>query len=59
MQLAFVVGAIVTTLMTGPLVDVFMPAAEVEAEPEVKPDRRTTDSVVGLAALTGDTKPPG
>lgn len=61
MQLAFVVGAIVTTLMTGPLVDAFMPKEEVEAEiePELEPDRRTTDSVVGLAALTGDTKSVG
>ena len=28
MQIAFVIGAIVTTVMTGPLVDAFLPAAE-------------------------------
>jgi hypothetical protein len=28
MQIAFVLGAIITTLMTGPLVDKFLPPAE-------------------------------
>ncbi len=34
MQGAFVIGAIATTLMTGPLVDLFVPETEVEAERE-------------------------
>lgn len=45
MQLVFVIGAIVTTLMTGPLVDVFVEKARVPAEA----DRRTS----GVAVLHG------
>ena len=49
MQGAFVIGAIVTTLMTGPLVDVFLSKETVEAE------RKETmaDSVAGMPAMTG------
>jgi Kef-type K+ transport system membrane component KefB len=45
MQAVFVIGAIVTTLMTGPLVDVFLPEEAVPKEA----DRRTS----GVALLTG------
>lgn len=49
MQLAFVVGAIVTTLMTGPLVDAFVPESDVEKERE----RSVADSLSGIPAMTG------
>jgi Kef-type K+ transport system membrane component KefB len=49
MQVVFVIGAIVTTLMTGPLVDVFIPKDEVEAER----DRSVTQSLGALPAMTG------
>jgi Kef-type K+ transport system membrane component KefB len=43
MQIAFVLGAIITTLMTGPLVSVFLPADKVppkdpDTEPDTEPD---------------------
>lgn len=47
-QVVFVIGAIVTTLMTGPLVDVF-----VKEEPGPEADRR----VSGVALLTGEMGP--
>jgi len=47
-QVVFVIGAIVTTLMTGPLVDVF-----VKEEPGPEADRR----VSGVALLTGEVGP--
>ncbi len=47
-QVVFVIGAIVTTLMTGPLVDVF-----VKEEPGPEADRR----VSGTALLTGEVGP--
>jgi Kef-type K+ transport system membrane component KefB len=49
MQIAFVLGAIVTTLMTGPLVDVFLPQQEVEAERE----KSIAGSLAALPAMTG------
>jgi len=49
MQVVFVLGAIVTTLMTGPLVDVFLPRQQVEAER----DRSIGESTAGLPAMTG------
>jgi hypothetical protein len=49
MQIAFVLGAIVTTLMTGPLVDVFLPREEVEAER----DKSIAGSLAELPAMTG------
>lgn len=49
MQGAFVIGAIVTTLMTGPLVDVFLPKEDVEQE------RKNTmsGSLGDIPAMTG------
>jgi len=52
MQVVFVIGAIVTTLMTGPLVDVFVPKEDVEAER----DRTVTESRGGEP---GDEGGPG
>ena len=49
MQGAFVIGAIVTTLMTGPLVDVFLPAEEVEEERK----KSVAGSIAGMPAMTG------
>jgi Kef-type K+ transport system membrane component KefB len=49
MQATFVIGAIVTTLMTGPLVDVFVPKQEVEAERE----KTVSQSLATLPAITG------
>lgn len=37
MQIAFVLGAIITTLMTGPLVDVFLPSEEPNTTPAAAP----------------------
>lgn len=49
MQAAFVIGAIVTTLMTGPLVDVFLPAAQVDEERK----KTMSGSIAGMPAMTG------
>lgn len=49
MQIAFVLGAIVTTLMTGPLVNVFLPKEDVEAEREKSVSRSLADA----PAMTG------
>jgi Kef-type K+ transport system membrane component KefB len=49
MQGVFVIGAIVTTLMTGPLADIFMPKADVEE----KRKETMAGSIAGLAAMTG------
>jgi len=49
MQVVFVIGAIVTTVMTGPLVDMFVPSADVEAERE----KSSTASLAGFPAMTG------
>ena len=49
MQVVFVIGAIVTTLMTGPLVDALLPKEKVEAERE----RSVSDSLEGAPAMTG------
>lgn len=49
MQIAFVLGAIVTTMMTGPLVDVFLPAKAVEEERS----RSITQSLAAMPAMTG------
>jgi Kef-type K+ transport system membrane component KefB len=49
MRVVFALGAIVTTMMTGPLVDVFVPKADTEAERE----RSISGSIAGLPALTG------
>jgi hypothetical protein len=48
LQVVFVIGAIVTTLMTGPLVDVFIRDESVPPEA----DRRTS----GIAVLEADTR---
>jgi Kef-type K+ transport system membrane component KefB len=49
MQVAFVIGAIVTTLMTGPLVDVFVPESEVDSER----DKTIAESTQMLPTMTG------
>jgi Kef-type K+ transport system membrane component KefB len=49
MQIAFVLGAIITTLMTGPLVDVFLPADKVEEERE----KSISTASGAVAAMTG------
>lgn len=49
MYVTLVIGAIVTTLMTGPLVDVFLPSEEVEAERE----KSISGSIEGLPTMTG------
>ncbi len=49
MQVVFVLGAIVTTLMTGPLVDVFIPKERVEDAR----DRSVSDSLAGIPVMTG------
>ena len=49
MRVVFALGAIVTTLMTGPLVDVFLPREETEAERE----KSVAGSLAGLPAMTG------
>ncbi len=49
MQGVFVIGAIVTTLMTGPLVDVFLPAQEVEEERK----KTMSGSLADMPAMTG------
>ena len=49
MQGAFVIGAIVTTLMTGPLVDVFLPKSAVEE----KRKETMAGSIAGMPAMSG------
>ena len=49
MQGAFVIGAIVTTLMTGPLVDVFLPKEDVEEERK----KTMSGSLGDIPAMTG------
>jgi len=49
MQIAFVLGAILTTLMTGPLVDVFLPPATTDEERE----KSLTSASGELPAMTG------
>jgi hypothetical protein len=49
MRVIFALGAIVTTMMTGPLVDVFLPKEDVEAERE----KSIKGSIAGLPAMTG------
>ena len=49
MRVVFALGAIITTLMTGPLVDIFVPKEDVEAERE----RSVSRSIAGMAAMTG------
>ena len=49
MQGVFVIGAIVTTLMTGPLVDVFLPKEEVEEERK----KTMAGSLGDIPAMTG------
>jgi Kef-type K+ transport system membrane component KefB len=49
MRVVFALGAIVTTLMTGPLVDLFVPKEESEKER----DRSISDSLGALPAVTG------
>ncbi len=49
MYVTFVIGAIATTLMTGPLVDAFLPGEEVEAERE----KSISGSIEGLPTMTG------
>ena len=49
MRAVFALGAIVTTMMTGPLVDLFLPKEDVEAERE----KSIQGSIAGLPAMTG------
>ena len=49
MQIAFVFGAIATTMMTGPLVDLFLPGEKVEEERE----KSIRASTAALPAMTG------
>ncbi|MEX2197136.1 MAG: cation:proton antiporter [Thermoleophilaceae bacterium] len=49
MRVIFALGAIVTTMMTGPLVDLFLPKEDVEAER----DKSIQGSIAGLPAMTG------
>jgi Kef-type K+ transport system membrane component KefB len=49
MQVTFVIGAIVTTMMTGPLVDFFLPEEDVENERE----KSVSGSLAGIPAMTG------
>jgi Kef-type K+ transport system membrane component KefB len=49
MRVVFALGAIITTMMTGPLVDVFLPKEDVEAERE----KSIKGSIAGLPAMTG------
>ena len=49
MQGVFVIGAIVTTLMTGPLVDVFLPKEEVDEERK----KTMSGSLGDIPAMTG------
>jgi Kef-type K+ transport system membrane component KefB len=49
MRVVFALGAIITTMMTGPLVDVFLPQGDVEAER----DRSISGSLAALPAITG------
>ncbi|HYU58949.1 MAG TPA: cation:proton antiporter [Solirubrobacterales bacterium] len=49
MQVTFVIGAIVTTMMTGPLVDALVPPVDVEQER----DKSVSGSLAGIPAMTG------
>jgi Kef-type K+ transport system membrane component KefB len=49
MRVVFALGAIITTVMTGPLVDAFLPKEEVERER----DRSIHDSIAAMPAMTG------
>ncbi len=49
MRVIFALGAIVTTMMTGPLVDFFLPKEDVDAERE----KSISGSIAGIAAMTG------
>ena len=49
MRVVFALGAIVTTMMTGPLVDLFLPKEDVEAER----DKSIGGSLASLPAMTG------
>lgn len=49
MRVVFALGAIITTMMTGPLVDVFLPKDDVDAER----DKSIKGSIAGLPAMTG------
>lgn len=49
MRVVFALGAIVTTIMTGPLVDVFLPKEDVEAERE----KSISGSLTAVPAMTG------
>lgn len=52
MRVVFALGAIVTTMMTGPLVDVFLPKKDVEAER----DKSIQGSIAGMPAMTGGAR---
>jgi Kef-type K+ transport system membrane component KefB len=49
MRVTFALGAIITTVMTGPLFDAFVPKAEVEEERE----KSIAGSLAGIPAMTG------
>ena len=49
MYVTFVIGAIGTTLMTGPLVDIFLSASDVEEER----NKTINDSISAMPAMTG------
>lgn len=49
MQIAFVTGAIVTTVMTGPLIDALIPAGAVEAER----DKSISGSLAAIPTMSG------
>lgn len=49
MRVIFALGAIVTTMMTGPLVDVFLPKEDVDTERK----KSIGGSIAGMAAMTG------
>jgi Kef-type K+ transport system membrane component KefB len=49
MRVVFALGAIVTTMMTGPLVDLFLPKEDVEAER----DKSIGGSLAAMPAMTG------
>ena len=52
MRVVFALGAIITTLMTGPLVDVFLPKEDVEAERE----KSIGGSIAAMPAMTGGAR---
>lgn len=49
MRVVFALGAIITTMMTGPLVDLFIPKSDVDEER----DKSIQGSIAGLPAMTG------